>query len=172
MKYVPTIRQASIFSEPYRYIIDACSIISQNPNGTYSRDVNIGLWNEIDALVKRREIVTCKQIADEVLSGKRSDPAKEWVESSGICVLVEDEFVQRKVREVVNRTPHLLRFKTTRNSSSGDAFIIATAIDYGLTIITEEKRSSPIKIPQVAERFGVKSLSIMGLAQSAGWTFD
>lgn len=172
MKYVPATRQASIFGEPHRYIIDACSIISQNPRGSYSRDVNIGLWKEIDALVERRELVTCRQIADEVLLGRKGDPARDWIENSGICILVEDEFVQEKVREVVNGAPRLLRFKTARNTSSGDAFIIATAIDYGLTIITEEKRSSPIKIPQVAKKFGVESVSIMGLAQNEGWTFE
>lgn len=171
MKYVRSIRQESLVRSQYKYIIDACSIISQNPRGSYPRDVHVGLWKEIEALVDRRQIVTCRQIVREVSFGKRGDLAKKWIDDSKIEILVEDEFVQNRVVEVVNGSPGLLHFKTTRKTSSGDAFLIATAMDYGLTIITEEKPTSPIKIPQVARRFGVDSISISELAQKEGWTF-
>lgn len=172
MKYTPTPRQLALFSDHYRYIIDACSIISQNPKSLYPRSVHKGLWEEIDALVESREIVTCGQIANEVCSGKSDDIANRWVIDKGLYVLEEDEAVQRRVTEVVNATPKLLRFGTIRKSSSGDAFIIATALDYGLTIITEENKRSPFKIPQVAEQFGVESLSISELAEREGWSFE
>lgn len=170
MRYTPTARQDSLFGYPYRFIIDACSIISQNQNSTYPRQIHIGLWEAIDELVKKHEIVTCRQIATEVSSGKNDDLSKQWVSSSGIVILEEDRLVQEKVKEVVNATPKLLRFKTSRNSS-GDPFIIATAMEYGLTIVTEENQRSPIKIPQVAARFNIKSVSINELAQLEGWSF-
>lgn len=171
MRYTPTARQDSLFGCPYKFIIDACSIISQNPNSTYPRHIYVGLWEAIDDLVNRHEIVTCKQIASEVSSGKNDDISKQWISNSGIVILEEDKLVQEKVKEVVNATPKLLRFKTSHNSS-GDPFIIATAMENNLTIVTEENQRSPIKIPQVAEKFGVKSVSINELAQLKGWSFE
>lgn len=172
MRYVPAPRQPSLFGEPYRYVIDACSMICQNPASPCSRSAHKGLWEEIDALAASRELITCRQVANEILAGKEDDPARQWIISSGLFVLDEDEFVQRKVAEVVNATPELLRFGTVRKSSSGDAFLIATAIEYELVIITEESKRSPIKIPQVAARFGVESLSISELAECEGRRFD
>lgn len=172
MRRVPTSRQLSLFGEPYRYIIDACSMITQNQSSLYPRSVHKGLWDQIDALVKSRELVTCRQIANEVLSGKEDDIACQWVKGSGLVILEEDESVQRNVAMVVNAVPELLRFGTMRKSSSGDAFIIATAIEYELVIITEENKRSPRKIPQVAARFGVKTLSISELAEREGWRFE
>lgn len=171
MRYAPVLKQPSLFGEPYRYIIDACSIISQNPKSRYPRSVHEGLWDEIDALVKSHEIVTCRQIANEVLSGKKEDTAMRWVRGSGLVILEEDEFVQQRVSEVVNATPNLLRFGTMRSSSSGDAFIIAAAIEYGLIILTEENKRSSFKIPQVAASFDVEALSISELAEREGWHF-
>lgn len=85
MRYMPTARQDSLFGCPYKFIIDACSIISQNPNSTYPRHIYVGLWEAIDDLVNRHEIVTCKQIASEVSSGKNDDISKRksrWARAS------------------------------------------------------------------------------------------
>lgn len=102
---------------------------------------------------------------------EKDDPVKRWIIGSGLFVLDEDESVQRKVAEVVNATPKLLWFGAVRKSSSGDAFLIATAIEYGLVIITEESKRSPIKVSQVAALYGVESLSISELAEREGWRF-
>jgi uncharacterized protein YacL len=65
--------------------------------------------------------------------------------------------------------PKLVDFKQTK--SSGDAFLIATAMEYHLTIITEENQDSPYKIPKVAEYMGVKAIDINELCQIENWQF-
>ena len=173
MKYSPEPRQPTLFERTYKYIIDACSVISQNPSpALYPRNIYKGLWEEIDALAKSRKLVTCRQIANEIITGKREDTASRWIKRGNLVILEEGLSVQKTVADVVNATPQLLRFGTMRGSSSGDAFIIATAIEYNLVIITEEKKTSPYKIPQVANRFGVEALSISELAEREGWVFD
>lgn len=171
MRYIPSPKQLSLFAVPYKYIIDSCAIISQNLRSMYPRSVHKGLWEGIDSLVKTHELVICKQIESEILAGKRDDEAKEWVKNSDLVVLEEDEFVQRHVAEVVNSTPRLLRFGAARGTSSGDAFIIATAIEYGLIIVSQERKASPYKIPQVASKFGIETLDINELAEREGWSF-
>lgn len=169
MKYVPQPVQGSLFSPPYRFIFDANVIFSQNPEfQPYPRSVNSEMWKRIDELVKEQVIVTCGQIAREVES--RDDFAHQWFETCGIKVIEEDESIQRKVKLVVNDHPDMLKFRATK-TSSGDAFLIATAIEHDLTIVTQEKKTSPIKIPQIAACYGVQSVNLMEFCEMRGWSF-
>lgn len=138
----------------------------------YPRRVHVGLWREIDKLASERRLVVCSQIEKEVKRGARDDLAKEWLNISGVRIIVESPGVQQCLRQIVNAQPKLLKFGDTRECSSGDAFLIATAMFYNLAIITEEKKTSPYKIPQVASSFGIKTYSLNELAEENGWEFS
>ena len=65
------------------------------------------------------------------------------------CTILQiDELIQKNVTTVVTSNPQLIDFKQLK--SSGDAFLIATAMKYSLTVITEENKDSSKKIPYVA----------------------
>ena len=51
------------------------------------------LWASIDELVKRKEIVTCGQIAREIIG---DNLAARWVSESGTGIITEDELVKEK----------------------------------------------------------------------------
>lgn len=55
--------------------------------------------------------------------------------------------------------------------SSGDAFLIATAMKYGLTVITEENKKGEKKIPYVCKNLNVPCIDILGLCEKEGWQF-
>lgn len=169
MKFTKTPQQLEFESLGYQYIMDTCSILSQNDGFLYPRRVHVGLWREIDKLASERRLVVCSQIEKEV---KRGALAKAWLNSSGVRVIVESPGVQQCLRQIVNAQPKLLKFGDTRECSSGDAFLIATAMFYNLAIITEEKKTSPYKIPQVASSFGIKTYSLNELAEENGWEFS
>ena len=57
------------------------------------------------------------------------------------------------------------------NKSSGDAFLIATAMKYGLVVISEENKDKPNKIPKVCEQMGVKCIDILGLCKEEEWQY-
>ena len=167
MKYSPQQLRLQLFKPPYRYAIDACSIIAQNPvPHAYPREVHESLWSRIDDLVRRKEIVTCGQVAREVVG---EDLAAKWIVDSGIEVIEEDEDIQEMVRVIVNEHPDLLNFNKVK--SSGDAFLIATAKVYSLTIITEENKASHNKIPAIASLYGLQSVNISELCEREGWKF-
>ena len=65
--------------------------------------------------------------------------------------------------------PQLVDFKQVK--SSGDAFLIATAMKYGLTVITEENKTGQKKIPFVCNSLGVPCVDILGLCEKEGWSF-
>lgn len=65
----------------------------------------------------------------------------------------------------------MIEFTGKSGTSSGDAFLIATAMKYGLTVITEENRDSPKKIPQICKKYGINSVNVTQLCEAEGWIF-
>lgn len=128
-----------------RYIIDTSSILSQKDNEPHRRSINKTLWKHIDELIAQHRIVTCSEIIEEV----NDDALKQWyIGLSGEILPIDDE-VQENVKKVVTTNPQLIDFHKVE--SSGDAFLIATAMKYGLTVITEESKKGEKKIPFVCQ---------------------
>ena len=128
------------------YIIDTSSILSQKDAEPHRRTINKTLWQYIDNLIEQQRIVTCSEIIEEV----NDDILKKWYTGlHGIILPIDDE-VQENVKKVVTSNPQLIDFKQIK--SSGDAFLIATAMKYGLTIITEESKKGEKKIPYVCPK--------------------
>lgn len=157
--------QMTLIPPPYRYIIDTCSILSQKSDEPHRRSVYRTLWDNIDALIKSKEIVICSEIKDEV----EDDSLTSWLQLYGCDVLEVDVVIQSHVTKIVNEHPDLLNF--TNMKSSGDAFLIATAMTYGLAVITEENKNSPKKIPKICEAYNIPCYNVTELADKEGWTF-
>ena len=68
---------------------------------------------------------------------------------------------------VVTTNPKLIDFKEVK--SSGDAFLIATATKYGLTVITEENKQSNKKIPYVCKNLVVPCINLLELYEKQEW---
>lgn len=118
------------------YIIDTSSILSQKDDEPHRRTINKTLWHHIDDLIEQKRIVTCSEIIEEV----NDEVLKKWYTGLHGVVLPIDDEVQENVKKVVTSNPQLIDFKQVK--SSGDAFLIATAMKYGLTIITEESKKA------------------------------
>ena len=159
--------QLSFFPNPYRYIIDTSAILSQKPNELHRRTINVSLWKKIDELIKNQEIVTCSEIFEEV----KDEELKKLLVALQCKVLDIDDEIQYKVKKIVTECPKLIDFTEKSGTSSGDAFLIATAIKYNLVVITEENKQRDNKIPQVCKRFNVESVNIIELCERERWTF-
>lgn len=157
--------QIALFPPPYRYIIDTCSIISQKPDEPHRRCVYSTLWQRIDELVKWKVIVICSEIMDEI----EDKELKLWLHQNGCEVLAVDAAIQQNVTKIVNEHPKLLNFTNTK--SSGDAFLIATAMKYKIAVITEEDKNSPKKIPKICETYNIPCFNLTELAEKEGWSF-
>lgn len=148
-----------------KYIIDTSSILSQKDNEPHRRSINKTLWKHIDALIEQQRIVTCSEIIEEV----NDDDLKKWFSGlQGVIIAIDNE-IQENVRKVVTSNPQLIDFQKLK--SSGDAFLIATAMKYGLTVITEENKKGEKKIPFVCRNLKVPCVDIWGLCEQEGWTF-
>ena len=148
-----------------KYIIDTSSILSQKDNEPHRRTINKTLWKHIDELISQKRIVTCSEIIEEV----NDDALKKWFVGLQGDILPIDDEVQENVKKVVTSNPQLVDFKQVK--SSGDAFLIATAMKYDLTVITEENKTGQKKIPFVCNSLGVPCVDILGLCEKEGWSF-
>ena len=160
-----SLEQQSMFAPPYRYIIDTCSILSKKSDEPHRRTVYSTLWERIDQLVQEQAVITCSEIRDEV----EDDDLQQWLARHRCVVLDIDDGIQLLVARVVSEHPELIDFKNAK--SSGDAFLIATAMKYDLSVITEENKTSPKKIPQICQAYGIHCYNITELAEKEGWQF-
>jgi hypothetical protein len=116
-------------------------------------------------MVKSKEIVICSEIRDEV----EDDALKLWLQQNDCEVLSVDSAIQTNVTKIVNEHPELLSFSNMK--SSGDAFLIATAMKYQIAVITEENKDSPKKIPKICEAYSIPCFNVTELAEKEGWSF-
>lgn len=114
----------------YKYIIDTSSILSQKRGEKHDRDIFISLWENVDALIKDKKIITC----DEVICELHDDDIKDWAQKVELHSVHIDDEIQENVKKVVSTNKKLIDFKAVK--SSGDAFLIDTALKYNLIVIS------------------------------------
>lgn len=150
------------------YVIDTCSILSQKSGELYKRNLYKTGWEYIDDCIMKGRIVTCSEIAEEI----KDIELQEWLHSKQCSILEIDNEIQENVIMIVTDNPKMIEFtKNGNGSSSGDAFLIATAIAHNLSIITEEKKDKKWKIPQICKTYGVQTYSISDFWEKEGLVF-
>ena len=159
--------QIALFKPPYKYIIDTSDILNQKYTEYHNRNVYKSLWERIENLIEKQIIVTCSEIFDEV----QDKPIRKWLYQHNCKVLEIDNEVQRNVIKIVTDNPKMIKFSGNKGTSSGDAFLVATAMKYELIIITEEKINADNKIPQICKKYGIESVNINGLCERENWIF-
>lgn len=151
-----------------KYIIDTCSILSQKSGRLYKRKLYKSGWEYIDDCILKGKIVTCSEIAGEI----KDTELQEWLHSKQCTILEIDNEIQEYVKMIVTENPKMIEFtKNGNNSSSGDAFLIATAMSCNLSVITEENKDKPFKIPQICRKYGVPTYSIGDFWEKEGLIF-
>ena len=100
-----------------------------------------------------------------------SEKIRDWLHLQHCNILDIDDEIQRNVRKIVTEHPKMIEFTSKTGTSSGDAFLIATAMKYNLTIITEENPDKLTKIPQISKCYGLNSVNITELCDKENWTF-
>ena len=155
----------TLFKPPYKYIIDSCSIFSQKADRAYRRQVHRSLWLKIEEYIRTSLIVVCSEISDEI----RDADIQDWLRKQQCVVLGIDEDIQLNVRKIVTEHPEIIEFTGGGGTSSGDAFLLATAMKYDLSIITEENPQKPKKLPMISRNYGISTFNIIELCEQEGW---
>ncbi len=157
--------QLRLIPLPYKYIIDSSSIFSQKPDEPNRRSVFKGLWQNIDEYIKEQVIITCSEIESEI----KDKELLKWLHQQQCKIIPITDEIQANVRKIVNEHPELIDFSKCK--SSGDAFLIATAMEYDLTVITEEGKVSTKKIPAICKAYNIPCVNITELCTEENWEF-
>jgi rRNA maturation endonuclease Nob1 len=152
-------------SEETKYLIDACSIINQNTRDRFPRKVFPSLWDKIGELIAKHIIIVCKTTYDEI----QDSDLKTWLKQNKYYSIGADQETEDNVGIINNVNPQIQTSK--RRLSEADIVLIATAMQYGLTIITEESKLSDKKIPAICKKHEVKSINIIDLCIEKNWKF-
>ena len=150
---------------PGKYIIDASSIFSQKDTRKYPKQKFLKLWENIGKSMKEANIVTCSEIEEEI----RDEEIKNWLHTQSCKIYPIDEEIQENVKKIVTEHPKMISFNPKKGSSSGDAFLIATAMKYHLFVITEEKTNKPYNIPKICESYKIESFNLSELCKKENW---
>ena len=139
----------------------------------YGRAVFRSLWERIEALVEDGRFI----IVDEaVRECNKSDAIQDWLSERPHAIKGGPKIWQRaaEIIETVERDHNVVAVETRwRGAGAADPLVIALAEEYDLTVITSEKRGSPVhpKIPIVCEWRSVVCVDLFGFFKLEDWEF-
>lgn len=132
------------------------------------RDIVPGFWLRLSDLIQRGELGCNEEVKREI--DKKDDDVKAWLAEQTGCVHQTTSNVVKHVQTIMARFPKLVSIDGTR--SSCDPFVIAFALEHGLTVITEEVSApSRCKIPDVCSELDIPCINVYAFVRAEGWRF-
>jgi len=145
------------------YVVDNDVLITLMRYHPPDKPAYQAIWNEIEFLIKQKTIFSTTLVYDDIMKylGK-DDRLKKWAKSHKKRFFISpDEETWRFAQDIIKKFPDLLdKKKLQTGEPDADPFLIALAKSEGATIITQERKDIPNRIPLVALNYGVKSIDL------------
>jgi len=145
------------------YAVDTDVLITLMRYHPQDKPVYQAIWDEIESLIKQKNIFSTMEVYKEIIkySGK-SDQLKKWaISHKKRFFILPDKETYQLARDIVKRFPDLVdKKKLQTGEPDADPFLIALAKSEGATIITQERKDLPNRIPMVASHYRVKSIDL------------
>jgi len=128
------------------------------------------LWDEIDALIDEKIIISSEEVLREL--ERKEDALHAWAKQRKDVFLPLSDEVQEAANGILTQFPTMVDDRSGK--SFADPFVVATAKTTDTIVVTGEKGTGSVrrpKIPDVCESFDVPWLSIVGLIAEEGWSF-
>jgi len=128
------------------------------------------IWQRLDQLIQSNKIISSDEVFRE--TEKQADDLHEWLKQRQQIFIPLDEDIQIATIEIQQQFPKLVDYNKQR--SQADPFVIATAIVYRKTLVTEEIPSQSVnkpKIPNVCQHFGLEYINFLELMKREQWRF-
>ncbi|MFN9857040.1 MAG: DUF4411 family protein, partial [Pseudanabaena sp.] len=110
------------------------------------------IWQNLDQLIESESIIASEEVFRE--TEKQADDLHDWLKQRQQIFVPVNEDIQTATIEILTKFPKLVNYNKQR--SQADPFVIATAIVYRKTLVTEETPSQSItkpRIPNVCQHF-------------------
>lgn len=146
-----------------KYVVDTDVLITLTTYHPQDKPAYQAIWDEIETLIKQKNIFSTTVVYDEIIKylGK-NDQLKKWAISHKKRFFISpDQETWQIAHDIIKKFPDLLNKKKLQTGEpDADPFLIALAKSEGATIITQENKDLPNRIPTVASYYGVKSIDL------------
>lgn len=124
----------------------------------------------MDGLISEGRLLAIDEVLHEV--ERKDDSLHKWIKQRSQMFIDLDLALQRRGKEIITRFPSLAQSKSLMKGGA-DPFVIALAVERGLTVVSAEK-SKPTKprIPDVCNALGILHVTPLGLFRKEGWSFE
>ena len=163
----------TLFQSQPAYTIDTSSFIAlfKEQDRRYYRKHFISLWNKIEEMFNSGELISHLEVLDEIkLWNDQKDELIIWSKPNKDIFIPHDIPNESSFITFIGQT--YPNFNSQGKSGPhADPWLIAQAHIQNLTVITEEDRQSPKRIPFVCNEMGVKCTDLFGLIAEKKWSF-
>lgn len=153
-----------------RYSIDTSAILD-GWRRYYPPDVFPGIWDRLDELINDGALRATEEVLIEL--ERKDDEVFAWAHAREHLFIAIDDRIQDVVSDILNTHEKLLDTRSGR--SAGDPFVIALAEIESAVVVTGERATNSVdrpNIPDVCAARGVRSISLLQLLRSEGWSFS
>jgi 5'(3')-deoxyribonucleotidase len=153
-----------------KYCIDTCAIVDAGER-YYPIDIFPSFWQNLDALAQSGRLKAPEMLITEL--AQKTDSWRDWVYLRSSNILIpHDRIFFAHVKNIVSIYEQANNGQFNIEKIGGDPFFIAFAKQHNLTLITvENSRPGGFRIPSISKQAGVKTINLLGLNRSEGWTF-
>ena len=144
-----------------KYAIDACSLINAAKNYSFKKITFNPIWEKVADMIEEGTLISTIEVRDEL----KDDDLVEWCKHHSSLFLPLTEDVQKKVVDILQEFPTMIKMKSISNSNA-DPFLIATALIEGATIVSDERfgdeSSGDFRIPNICKKYGIDCITLNG----------
>ncbi len=153
-----------------KYSIDTSAILDAWVR-YYPPDVMPGLWEKLEELIQRGDLIASKEVLVEL--EKKDDDAYKWAKKNIDMFREIDNDIQFAVTKILKEHKRLI--DTRKSRSMADPFVIGLAMVENCKVVTAEKPTNNLEkpnIPDVCNALEIPCISILELCREQNWRFN
>jgi hypothetical protein len=156
------------------YCIDTSALIDLRRHYPKNEATFKAVWEEIETLIAEGNMITVKMVEKEIEKYQgRDDFLIKWISKHKKQLIYPmDSEIWDAGRKIMEEHPELLDKKKMMNGEEEtDPFLIALAYVKGCTIITQENKDNPNRIPSIASKYDIKCINLFEFFSTQGLSF-
>jgi hypothetical protein len=156
-----------LFTENVIYVIDTSALIDLDNIFNYDNPVFKAIWEEIENLLMRDNLITLDFVEEEINSYEGDKTfLKDWIKfwkKKKKFIIATDETIINEAIPIINQeynTGFLNKNKLASGKNEADPYLIAYCKKNSFVLITTESKFKPNKMPAVARKHGIRPIDL------------
>jgi hypothetical protein len=149
------------------YCIDASALINITRYPGYPRDLFPTIWEKLENMVKRGELISNMEVYEEIK--KRQDSIYQWCKQNKSMFKDIDDCQSKEFENI--KTKYDSNYWNTEINKPGpwaDPWLIALSICEDTAFIVTDEKNTPNHIPYIANHFNKQCLNLIDFFKKTG----